>query len=242
MTKVFPTLLCLALGAYLVQASVLQARAPASVPQAVPAPLIVTEAMVQTYFKDIGINKSTEIYRKFEAEFRALTLSGAFKDVGKFPNLADHQIWLKGLGERLQSKSAQWRGVGTIVLGGQSADIELHLSQVPSQVTPCFTVDAYIRLNGALTPLASNDHCPENLLFRDGDYFLSWPVYDQFLSEVDLSLLTVALPTSKNETVRYIIDGETEWQTAALAWTPLTNADRVARISEISNEIVKGGQ
>jgi len=192
-------------------------RAPASVAK-------LDDKSVEHYLREAGINKATELYRKVEVDFRRTHLAG-FKEVARFPNFPAHEKWLAGAGERLAAKSKQWRGVGTIMLGGQAADVEIYLSREAK----CFTVDAFIWLNGNPTPLSTGEQCAENMLYQGGDYFLSWPIYNQFLGDVDLSLLTVALPQSHAEVMRYLIDGESEWQSVDFTWTP-------------ENKLVRGGQ
>jgi hypothetical protein len=228
--------MCLLFGLYIgvgFKPVFMSGRGPASV-----RPTSVSDTELLNYFKNAGMNKVAAIYRKAEGDFRAVSLGREFHEVGKFDNFQVHQQWLTTVAQRLSEKSTRWRGVGTVMLGGQSADVELILTTSDS----CFEVDAFIRLNGALTPLASSPHCAADLLYREGDYYLSWSVYDQFQDNTDLSLLNVALPQSNSETLRYLIDGEREWQISSIAWTQVSAADGEMRIGEISQEMLNGGR
>jgi hypothetical protein len=208
-------------------------RAPAAIPTKA-----TTEAEVVNYLKQAGINKVASLYRMADSEFRSQTLYPYFQDLAKFQNFADHQRWLKTVGQQLFEKTTQWRGFGTVVLGGQSSEVELMLTTAGA----CFEVEAYIMMNGMISPLNGSSHCATDLLYRDGDYYMSWMIYDQFLDSSDLSILSVNLPQSKAPSIRYWIDGETQWQISAITWTPVSESDRSLRVSEISKEMLKGGR
>ncbi len=232
-------------------------RSPASVAPAVATPIPtaanieapLSETAVVKYFKEIGINRASEIFHQTQKEFIKQNIATYFHEVQTFNNVKQHQKWIQALGQRMYNKSQQWRGVGTILLGGQSADLEFLLTPAheerfaeSSTTYPCFMVEAYIRLNGGLTPLTNTLLCAESLLYKDGDYYMSYSTYQQFGAATDLSMLTVALPQSKSETVKYLIDGDPDWQNAAFTWTPVSEIDRQARISELSHEMFKGAQ
>ncbi len=210
-----------------------------------PSAQAVSEASVTRYLKEIGINKATEIYRKTEMEFRTDSITGQFQDFRRFTNFVEHERWIEKLGQKMYKKSRQWRGLGTILLGGQTAEVELHLIPAHEEIDgkyPCYSVEAFVRMNGGLLSLTTEGHCSSNLLFKDGDYYLTWSVYDQLGTATDLAMLTVALPQSKSELVKYLIDGDPEWQSSAFTWTPVSEIDRQSRISQLSHEMVKGGQ
>lgn len=230
MHKGYPALFCATLALFSPSYRSVVERIPATPPK-------ITEVMVEHYLREAGINKAAELFRKVETNFRARSLP-PFREVARLANLPAHERWLKGLAGRWFQRSPQWRGVGTIILGGQAADLELHLSSGES----CLQVEAFVRLNGQLTALSPVDHCAKQMYYLDGDYYLSWPTYQQLFSRADLALLSVSLPQAKAEAIRYWIDGENEWQTAPLTWTPVSPTDRVVRIHQISSEITRGGQ